>query len=525
MRIIVVISFFYWFTPLTAQINYLIKDIELGTDSSSPYDMKEYGGELYFLVTTGNTQSLYKTDGTASGTVEVIAGMQYVYEYHLASNNKIFLSAAMPADSEEELYVHSGIVGASPTKLTINLSGAGKPNYFKEANGRLYFFARINSTSNTWQVASVDINTNAVFNHIAPSPYDNFIIVNNSKNEIINGYGAFVTINNFIFYSVSGPSGNALFKLDTSSPTSSPVLIAAGVSNDNYNGLYPFNGKVYFSHSGQLKYSDGNTVNTISSNLNPYYFQTFNNKLYFAGVASTNSSHSVLYEIDVSNNLVEFGNIRAEGAIGNSQAAKNYSILVLNNKLHVFINEFPTTSFYNLCEIDFSNPSLPSYTIVLDEHPAAMYELELVGGHFYYGKLNTASNKYEFKKKNLTFNTTICEHATDMSNFEITHFGNEIIYIYSGPESINCDLYGNVGLELHKLTPSQISCVTNATIPGTSLIGYEGVFAGNQTVDITGNVLLNQDRCIMFSTLQVIVSGSFQVASPTKVGLILQGCP
>ncbi len=60
-----------WKTDGTAAGTVLVKDIRAGYTSSNPAYMTEVGGVLFFRASNGNGHELWKSDGTAAGTVMV----------------------------------------------------------------------------------------------------------------------------------------------------------------------------------------------------------------------------------------------------------------------------------------------------------------------------------------------------------------------------------------------------------------------------------------------------------------------
>lgn len=54
-----------------------IKDIQPGFFGSSPDEFTAFGGSIYFSATRGDTRRLFRTDGTAAGTVEVAGGAEF----------------------------------------------------------------------------------------------------------------------------------------------------------------------------------------------------------------------------------------------------------------------------------------------------------------------------------------------------------------------------------------------------------------------------------------------------------------
>ncbi len=66
-----------WFTDGTTEGTRLIKPIQLRTNSSSPANFQVVGGRLLFTASTGNSSTLFGTDGTEAGTA-LLAGGYYL---------------------------------------------------------------------------------------------------------------------------------------------------------------------------------------------------------------------------------------------------------------------------------------------------------------------------------------------------------------------------------------------------------------------------------------------------------------
>ena len=69
-----------WRSDGTAAGTYMVKDINPGSAHAAPYNIIAYGGYyndsvIYFLADSGNGFQIWKSDGTAAGTVQAVAPM------------------------------------------------------------------------------------------------------------------------------------------------------------------------------------------------------------------------------------------------------------------------------------------------------------------------------------------------------------------------------------------------------------------------------------------------------------------
>ncbi|MFK5857282.1 MAG: hypothetical protein QM503_14215, partial [Bacteroidota bacterium] len=78
---------------LYAQVPVLVKDINPGISSSSPKNLTEFAGKLYFG--NGNAEGLWMTDGTDVGTVQTDGGVSIGYDFVselTVHNNQLFFN-------------------------------------------------------------------------------------------------------------------------------------------------------------------------------------------------------------------------------------------------------------------------------------------------------------------------------------------------------------------------------------------------------------------------------------------------
>lgn len=161
-----------WTSDGTASGTRMVKDINSGTTSSEPNHLIGMNNKLYFNANSGTGYSfyetdgtqegtrivkeamtissainvngtlyfggddLYKSDGTAAGTVSVSLGKTGFPVINLTNvNGKIFYTAGM------ELFKSDGTVEGTAKVGSIVFGGNSDPNFFTNVNGTLFFIA------------------------------------------------------------------------------------------------------------------------------------------------------------------------------------------------------------------------------------------------------------------------------------------------------------------------------------------------------------------------------------------------
>src|SRR6187549_1510224 len=134
--------------PAGALTPHLVKDINLipASSSSNPQSYVTVGGIAFFTAIDSLTgRELYRTDGTAAGTFQVvdacpgpcIGGPSFV-----AQNGKSYFFTAAASESERDLWVSGGLP-ANTFRLTdgLRFSGQGIWSAWIASQGVLYFAA------------------------------------------------------------------------------------------------------------------------------------------------------------------------------------------------------------------------------------------------------------------------------------------------------------------------------------------------------------------------------------------------
>ena len=114
----------------------ILKDIDPGSDFNAPREFEIHDGELFFAADDGSGEGLWKTDGTALGTVKVAA---VAVDYDLTSIGGMLLFGHK-ATSGHELWKSDG-TGPGTEKVKVLDTGVGGFEGFTMAGGEIFFSA------------------------------------------------------------------------------------------------------------------------------------------------------------------------------------------------------------------------------------------------------------------------------------------------------------------------------------------------------------------------------------------------
>jgi ELWxxDGT repeat protein len=117
----------------------LLKDLYASDSSFSPQGFTDVNGTLFF--TTSYSRELWKSDGTAAGTVKIATGLNADHESFTSVNGTLFFASGNKA-SGWELWKSDGTAAGTGMVKDIYPGGASStPRYFTGINGSLYFWA------------------------------------------------------------------------------------------------------------------------------------------------------------------------------------------------------------------------------------------------------------------------------------------------------------------------------------------------------------------------------------------------
>lgn len=270
---------------------YQVDDYYGGPIGSSPYQMVEYAGELYFAgIDPSAGAELLKFDGSTISLVEDIrpGGLNSQPNF-ITEMNGVLYFAANDGTNGTELYVYNG----SNASLVGNINpGAfhAYPSYLTVVNDVLYFAADDGSSGvELWSYDGITLSQVADINPGAAS---------SNPTEL---FGIGTTL---YFSADNGSQGVELHKWDGSALTSYDLNPGAGSSNPQF--FYDWNGTLIFSADNgasgmELWETDGTTptmteIQPGGANGNPIDFVAFQGALYFR--AATIANGSELYRYD-----------------------------------------------------------------------------------------------------------------------------------------------------------------------------------------------------------------------------------
>ncbi len=290
-------------TDGTAAGTVLVKDIFPGVDSSDPFASGGFAflnGELFFQADGGTGDELWKTDGTTAGTVQVkeiapgggffgSSSPQAFIEY----NGELFFAASDGATSGRELWKTDGTAAGTVLVKDINPGGGfflgSNPFDFTLFNGELFFTAEdATSGKELWKSDGTAAGT-VLVKDIWPGAQGSFL-------------GGLTVFNGELFFGANdGSTGRELWKTDgTAAGTVLVKDIRPGVDSSNPFEFTVFNGELFFrandgSTGTELWKTDGTPAGTVlavdtvpGSDGVVDELTVFNGELFFANFEPTN---------------------------------------------------------------------------------------------------------------------------------------------------------------------------------------------------------------------------------------------
>ena len=129
-----------------------VKDINAGANGSNPYSLTVYKNNVYFGADDGSGIALWRSNGTARGTTKLkaiqpygIYSSQYEYPDYFCIVNDVLYLDAYTATTGYELWKTNGT--AAGTVLVKDITGDasdGNPAYLTNVSGTLFFNASVN---------------------------------------------------------------------------------------------------------------------------------------------------------------------------------------------------------------------------------------------------------------------------------------------------------------------------------------------------------------------------------------------
>jgi ELWxxDGT repeat protein len=220
----------------------LVKDISPGVPNSSPAVFKVANGTLFFTATSQYLgRELYKTDGTAAGTV-MVANSAYSYlsltvEAAASSGNLLFYRAWEDngcCSTNKELWRSDGTeAGTFRTKEIAAGESGSYPDWLTDVGGTLYFSASDANGIQLWRSDGTAAGT-VSFRTVAPS-------VGGGATNLRNVKGT-------LFFAASDTLGTELWETDgTAAGTALTQDLNPGTASGNPASLLTAGHRLFFT--------------------------------------------------------------------------------------------------------------------------------------------------------------------------------------------------------------------------------------------------------------------------------------
>lgn len=289
-----------WKSDGTAAGTVMVKDINPGsgngitTSSGVYYYFANVNGVLYFTATDGtNGRELWKSDGTEAGTVmvsNIYPGSGSSDPYLLTNVNGVLYFVANNGTNGDELWKSDGTeAGTVMVKDIRNGSNPSTPRFLTNVNGVLYFVAYTAGPfdAELWKSDGTDAGTVLVKDIVSGNTGSN-------PESLIN-------INGVLYFCADDGSGKSLWKSDGTVAGTVKIKKVTNVSDSeggsknqaNVNGVLYFMGSSGGVNGYGLWKSDGTADGTVllknvSGTGSPQYFTNVNGVLYFQATDGTN---------------------------------------------------------------------------------------------------------------------------------------------------------------------------------------------------------------------------------------------
>lgn len=253
-----------WVTDGTESHTELFADLIDGPTGSWPGQFTVFGDYLYFVANNGTySGTLWRTDGTAEGTVEVVNprpnGHPNISSLRALNDKLIF--TARGDNTGVELYVSDGTAEGTHmiTDLNQGVSGSGASFLF-ELNDHLYFYGSdgndtSDSNQHSYELFKTDGTAEGTVLVKDINPTDNASSDANIDYPTQLG-------NNYLFLANNGVNGNQLWKTDGT--TNGTVLVKIlNEGGSEIRAMEEYNGKIYIAEQNTgLWVSDGTSNGT-----------------------------------------------------------------------------------------------------------------------------------------------------------------------------------------------------------------------------------------------------------------------
>jgi ELWxxDGT repeat protein len=264
-------------TSISQQFS-MIKDLNLGIESSDPNSFTDYNGELWFnAYTPANGYCLYKTDGSLNGTTQfydLLSSNNSIDGYYVSwydfvngkllhhpwENNKIWFSNGTTAGT----YPIFDVASFFPNSIMrSSLKVIGQETYFILSEQDPIW----GNTIHRLCKANLDFsNVSVMYEWTNTFGQYTFFVIEDIGNSLL---------------IASGSTGDGTWSY--SLLNSSMVKISSDPTYSQCTSKVEYGSKIYYTRYGNLYSVDGTASNTILNNFMADNLTLFDNQIYFSG--------------------------------------------------------------------------------------------------------------------------------------------------------------------------------------------------------------------------------------------------
>lgn len=455
----------------------LLKDIVSGSAGSNPRFFKNALGKVLFRAgSSGFNDSLYITDGTASGTKSLcLLSMMSMPTFGIELNGKYYFINGVSATGDE-LWVTDGT--ASGTQLVKDIaSGTSGSNiqYFEKLNNMILFNADDHTGGSGDELWVSDGTTAGT--HLLKD------IFSGSQSSGIRGLTAYN--GNVYFGADNGINGNELWKSDG---TASGTLMLKDILSGSSSGSMPFgftlfNSKMYFVAEGagiarELYETDGTAAGTLlTKDIDAGTLSSLPQGLYAVGnnlFFSARLTNSCGYELMAYSSATGSVTVMADAFPGTStgflsvvNALGEYNIASVGS--NAVITAYEANNLQNIWMSDGTPAGTSRITLAGPSYSSASQSYLTVFNNevYFYGTYgNGTKSLYKLGNSNPTM---------------VTEHDNQIVHVSLYPNPVK----GNLNVELETVTQDK----PEASIMITDIVGkvvYQNtILQSKETYDIS----------------------------------------
>ena len=503
---------------LTSQGQFLLKNINTSwypaiNFGSNPEELIVFNNLMFFTADDGATgRQLWVTDGTTIGT-QVFSSTELNVAGLTILNNYLYFSAE-DMSGDRELYRTTGVIGTSPLKIELNASGNTNPSKFGYDAGRIYF--KGTTSAGTIHVCSFPEN--------APSNITAHVLTGGGSLP----YNDIIITGGYIYMDRHGSGGaRTIYSMPTGLSTS---VVTNHGSKTNYfiEPLIAYNNKVYLAAyttlgDGADLYSVDATGFTLEhAKIQPKSFVLANGELYFSGTAvgSPFNIPQFLHRIDNSGTLSSFPSIQ----LVRSPFTFRKTLFVYDNIMFGWLEDGASNGIY---QFHFNSPSTPGFSSNLPSKPVNFEDSVYLNGAWFHSARVTGVGGRVFRT-DFQGTKVMCTANIDFTPSHLTLYNNDLYFTdvfwdTGNPHpQYHCDPpLVNTGVELFKLTNSQIECQTLTNLNGTNI--PDGIYYSGTVMNI--NLTMSGDRCVIGESPTINFGSTTTVSVPAQIIAKPGGCP